>query len=100
MVHVVARCVIKEGNLEKFLQILKDNIPNVLAEDGCIRYEACVDADVNIGAAADPNAVTILETWKSSAHLKTHLESKHMALYREAIKPLRQSSTVTVVKPV
>lgn len=34
MVHVIARCVIKEGSLEKFLQILNDNIPNVLAEDG------------------------------------------------------------------
>lgn len=45
MVHVIARCVIKEGSLEKFLQILNDNIPNVLAEDGCIRYEACLDAD-------------------------------------------------------
>ena len=73
MVHVIARCVIKEGSLEKFLQILNDNIPNVLAEDGCIRYEACLDADAGVGAPADPNAVTILETWKSPEHLKAHL---------------------------
>lgn len=99
MVHVIARCVIKEGSLEKFLQILNDNIPNVLAEDGCIRYEACLDADAGIGAPADPNAVTILETWKSPEHLKAHLATPHMAAYREAVTPLRESSTVTVVKP-
>ena len=63
MVHVIARCAIKEGSLEKFLQILNDNIPNVLAEGGCIRYGACLVADAGVGAPADPNAATILETW-------------------------------------
>lgn len=99
MVHVIARCVIKEGSLKKFLEILNDNIPNVLAENGCIRYEACLDADAGIGAPADHNAVTILETWKSPEHLKAHLAAPHMAVYREAVTPLRVSSTVTVVKP-
>lgn len=99
MVHVIARCVIKEGSLEKFLQILNDNIPNVLAEDGCIRYEACVDAGVGVGTPAEPNTVTILETWKSPEHLKAHLAAPHMTAYREAVTPLRESSVVTVVKP-
>ena len=99
MVHVIARCVIKEGGLEKFLEILNDNIPNVLAEDGCIRYEACVDANAGVGAPADPDAVTILETWKSPEHLKAQLATPHMAAYREAVTPLRASSVVTVVKP-
>ncbi len=99
MVHVIARCVIKEGSLEKFLEILNNNIPNVLAEDGCIRYEATVDANVGIGAPADLNAVTILETWKSPEHLQAHLAAPHMATYREAVTPLRVSSVVTVVKP-
>lgn len=100
MVHVIARCVIKEGSLEKFLQILNDNIPNVLAEDGCIRYEACLDADAGVGAPADPNAVTILETWKSPEHLKA--PSRHAAPWPlTAKRSLRCANRrpVTVVKP-
>ena len=89
----------KHEKQEQALQILNDNIPNVLAEDGCIRYEGCVDANAGVGAPSDPNAVTILETWKSPEHLKTHLATPHMATYREAVTPLRESSTVTVVKP-
>lgn len=61
--------------------------------------KACLDADAASALRPTPNAVTILETWKSPEHLKAHLATPHMAAYREAVTPLRESSTVTVVRP-
>ncbi len=92
MIHVIARCEIKKGCMEEFLRILKANVPTVLAEAGCLRYEPCIDVE---GGAF----VTILETWESEAHLKAHLATPHMAAYREAVTPLRGETILHVVKP-
>ena len=43
MIHVVARMEIKPGCMEEFLNILLGNTPAVLAEEGCYRYESCLD---------------------------------------------------------
>lgn len=96
MVHVFARMEIKEGCMEKFMEVLRNNIPTVLAEDGCIRYEACWD----VNPETRGKFVSIVESWKSEAHLKAHLATPHMAAFREAAKDLREKSVVTVVEPV
>ena len=36
MIYVIANSVLKPGMKDEFLKIFKANIPNVLAEDGCI----------------------------------------------------------------
>ena len=95
MVHVFARAELNPGCQEKFMEILKNNMPTVLAEEGCIRYEACLD----VNPETRDRFVTILETWKSEAHLKAHLATPHMAAYREAVRDLRKGNTVTVVEP-
>ena len=95
MVHVFARMEIKPGCMEKFMEVLKNNIPTVLAEDGCIRYEACLD----VNPETRDKFVSIVESWKSEAHLKAHLATPHLAAFREAAKDLREKSVVTVVEP-
>ena len=57
MIHVIARQEILPGGMEKFLKILMDNLPNVLAEEGCIRYEPCFDT--GDGPDADKNGKSI-----------------------------------------
>ena len=96
MIHVIARMEIKPGCMEKFLEVLLGNTPTVLAEDGCYRYESCLDTKEE----DKDRFVTILETWESEEHLKAHLATPHMAAFREAVKDLRYSSNVTVVVPV
>ena len=96
MIHVVARMEIKPGCMEEFLSILLGNTPTVLAEDGCYRYETCLDTK----AEDKDKYVTILETWESEEHLKAHLATSHMAKFRDAVKDLRLSSNVTVMAPV
>jgi len=99
MIHVVARMELKSGQMESFLELLKELVPTVRAEDGCIRYEICLDAEGDIGAAANPQALTILETWESPAHLTAHLASTHMATFRNAAAERRENATVTVLEP-
>ena len=43
MVHVLALITAKPGQREALLAAFQENVPNVLAEDGCIEYQATVD---------------------------------------------------------
>lgn len=96
MLHVIARIELVEGMQEKFLAILQENIPLVRAEEGCIRYEPCLDLDPETRA----NFVTIVEEWVDEAHLKKHLASEHMARYRDAVADLRKSTNLLKVENV
>lgn len=97
MIYVIARSVLKPGKREEFLKIFKANIPNVLAESGCISYTPCID--VEIGRGTDENSVTIVECWESPAHLKAHLATPHMKKFMDDVRDLRESSNLSVVTP-
>jgi len=101
MIHVIASIELKPGTRERFLTIFKANVPAVLAEEGCLRYEPTIDADTGIAAqgGARPNVVTIVEAWASVGHLKTHLAAPHMATYREKVKDLVAGVKLQVVTP-
>ena len=43
MIHVIASIRVKEGSLHEYVALFKQNVPNVLAEDGCVQYAPCVD---------------------------------------------------------
>lgn len=101
MVHVIATIEVHPGSRDAFLAILKGNIPAVLAEDGCRRYEAAIDVESGIPAqgGARPDVVTILETWDSLPALHTHLKAPHMASYREKVKGLVKQVRLSVMQP-
>ncbi len=96
MVNVFARAEMKPGCQEKYLDLLRANIPTVRAEAGCIRYEACLDTD----PATRGSFVTIVESWESEAALKAHLATPHMAAFRKAAGELRCSNVVCAVEPI
>lgn len=99
MIHVVATSHLKPGCREPFLALLRANVPNVLAEVGCIAYTACVDVEGG-PRPADPQVVTIIEAWESLDHLKAHFQAPHMKAFVEAVKDLRESSSARIVEPV
>lgn len=99
MIHVIARQEILPGGMEKFLKILMDNLPNVLAEEGCIRYEPCFDTGDGPDADKNGKSITFVETWESEEHLKAHLQSKHMLAYFDAVKPLCGALDLKIVRP-
>jgi quinol monooxygenase YgiN len=66
---VIATVETKEGKRDEYLAIFKANVPNVLAEDGCLEYGATVDVEgselSHITGAPNNNSVIIIEKWAS-----------------------------------
>lgn len=100
MIHVIATIDLQPGVRDRFLAIFKDNVPNVLAEEGCHAYAPTVDADSGIAAqgALRPDTVTVVEQWESLDHLKAHLQAPHMAAYREKVKDMVRGVALQVTE--
>jgi quinol monooxygenase YgiN len=83
MIHVVAVITAKPGQREALLAAVKENLPAVLAEEGCIEYGPVVDAEGfgRFQAPLGPDAFVMLERWASADALKAHARAPHMAEY-------------------
>lgn len=101
MIYVIATTELNEGFREKFLKIFNANVPNVLAEEGCIMYQPTTDFPSGLSKQyrCDKNTVTIVEAWESLAALKKHLEAPHMQAYREATKGMAKETVLNVLEP-
>ena len=90
MIYVIATIEIAAGKRAEFVKLFLANVPNVLAEDGCIEYAPTVDLATEIKAqpAVRANVVTVVEKWESLAALHAHLVAPHMLTYREGVKDL------------
>ena len=99
MVIVIASIQIKAGKVQEFLEILKDNVPKVLDEAGCIEYAPTVDIDSGLPVQQmDEKVVTIIEKWQSLEALKAHLGTPHMLDYREKVKNLVEDVSLKVLQ--
>ncbi len=103
MIYVLASIKLKDASFrEEFLKIFKANVPNVLAEDGCIMYVPTIDFDSKLDAQRDGvrgDVVTIVEAWASLDHLMAHLKAPHMNEYRVKVKAFVDKSSLTVTEP-
>lgn len=102
MIFVIAQSDLKPGCREKFIEIVKENIPLVLAEDGCISYTLTSDYESGLSAQqkSGENTVTFVECWESMEHLKAHLQAPHMNVFREKVRDMRCGSSLKVLTPV
>lgn len=99
MIDVIASIRVKEGRRAEFIEKFHANVPNVVAEDGCIHYYPTVDAETGLSAQqTDPNRVTIVERWESVEALHAHLQEPHMASYRETVRDLVEGVTLQVLQ--
>jgi len=99
MINVIATIQVKEGQVSKFIEIFKSNVPDVLKEQGCIAYAPTIDVPTGLPPQElNENAVTIIEQWASLEDLKAHLSAPHMLAYREKVKDLVKSMSVKVLK--
>jgi len=89
-VFVVATITVKEGKLEEYINIFKANVPNVIAENGCIFYEPVVDtkSGIDIQDPLRSDVMVVMEKWESLDALLIHLDAPHMNTYREAVKDI------------
>jgi len=101
MIHVVAVITAKPGQREKVLQAVKENLPKVLAEKGCIEYGPAIDAEGAAGKGAfGPDTVVIIEKWETMDDLKNHAAAPHMAEYAAKTKEFLESRLIHVLEPV
>ena len=101
IVHVIAILLTKPGQRSAVLSIFNANIPTVLAEDGCIFYEATIDAE-NAGqgkATFGPDTFVVVEKWSSMEALKTHSSSTHMQAFSAATEDMMEKRTVHFLTP-
>src|SRR4051812_32325419 len=83
MIHVIAIITTKPGQRGAVLEAFQGNAPNVLAEEGCIEYQATVDADPSLKAQTPfgPDTFVVIEKWESVEALQAHFKAPHMAAY-------------------
>ena len=99
MINVIATVQVKEGQVSKFLEIFKSNVPEVRKEQGCIAYVPTIDVPTGLPPQElNENAVTIIEQWVSLEELKAHLSAPHMLAYREKVKDLVESVSLKVLQ--
>lgn len=101
MIHVIAVITTKPGQRAEVLKHFNANVPNVLAEDGCIAYEATVDAE-GIGPIQTefgPDTFVVVEKWESPTHLAAHAKAPHMAAYADTVKDMLANRAIHVLSP-
>jgi quinol monooxygenase YgiN len=98
MVRVVASSYVKDGQLDRFIEIFKSNVPNVLKEEGCIEYVPTIDLPAGLLLQElNNNLVTVIEKWRSLEELQAHLSSPHMLAYRKAVKDLVEKVSLRIL---
>ncbi len=100
MVHVIAFITTKPGMRASVLAAFNNNVPAVLAEDGCIEYGPATDLD-NAGPIQTPigeDSFVVIEKWQSLEHLKAHAASAHMASYAAKVKDMLAERTIHVLE--
>lgn len=100
-VHVVAVITAKSGMRDTLLESFRANVPAVRAEDGCIEYQATVDAE-GLGAIQTRfggDTFVVIEKWASLDALKAHAAAPHMAAYAASTKELIAGRVIHVLSP-
>ncbi len=100
-IHVVAVITTKPGQRAEVLRHFAANVPAVLAEDGCIAYEAATDTQ-NAGpmqTAFGPDTFVVIEKWVSMEALGAHARSEHMKAYAALTKDMLADRKIHILSP-
>ena len=102
MIHVLALITAHPGMRGRILDAWRGNVAAVLAEDGCLQYEAVVDA---AGAAPGlarfgDDTFVVVERWASMAALQAHSVAPHMKAYAGTVKEWTASRAIHVLEAV
>ncbi|HVL56303.1 MAG TPA: putative quinol monooxygenase, partial [Burkholderiaceae bacterium] len=100
MIHVVAIITAKPGQRDAVLQAVRQNLPAVRAEEGCLEYTPVVDAEGMGSIATELGADTfaVIEKWASRDALMAHSKAPHMAQYAARVRDLIGVRAVHVLK--
>jgi quinol monooxygenase YgiN len=102
MIHVFATITARPGQRDAVLAFFRKNVAAVLAEEGCISYEAVVDVP-GFGGFQTPlgnDSFAVVERWENADALKAHAASAHMAEYGRNIAPLLANRAINVLEAI
>ena len=105
MIHVIAMITTQPGMRDTVLQEFRANVPNVLAEAGCIEYGPAIDTPLPAaeGAAMQaklgPDTFAVIEKWADLPALQAHAASPHMLAYGAKVRPMLASRAVHILSP-
>lgn len=92
-VVVVAHWQTTEADLDTVLANIAALTPHVLAEPGCLRYEA-------LQTVGDPTSLVLVEHYRDRAAADAHVASAHYQEFVvERIRPLLTDRQVEVLRP-
>jgi len=101
MIHVLAVITAKPGMRDSILKIFRANVPNVLAEAGCIEYGAAIDAEnaLPVQTKYGSDVFVVVEKWESMEALKAHLAAPHMAAYAATVRDMIANRAIHILSP-
>jgi quinol monooxygenase YgiN len=100
MIHVLATIELHPGMRQKWLDSFHMLMPKVHAEDGCLAYEPCIDADSGLPPQVmiGPDRVMVVERWRDMAALKAHAVAPHMGEHRARVKDCVKGTSLQVLQ--
>lgn len=102
MIHVIATITANPGQRGEVLKLLRANTPKVLAERGCIQYDAAIDRNGagSFQTEVGPDTFVCVERWESLDALKAHIAAPHMIAYAADTKLLVARRVIQVLDPI
>lgn len=102
LIQVVTTVELLPDCLGDFLLILKETVPRVKAEEGCLGYEPMVDLDIGLPTQGKirQNTITLVEAWVNLDALQAHLKATHMANFRNSAKDYVLGVSHQVLQPL
>jgi quinol monooxygenase YgiN len=102
MIRVIAILTAKPGRRADLIAHIRDVVPAVLAEQGCMEYQPVVDVEGFGGnqTQAGPDVVIVIETWEDATALRAHSAAPHMTAFRQAAKDVMAGAAVHMLAPV
>jgi len=79
-VHVIAVLTTRAGARAEVLAAFAENLPAVLAENGCLKYVPTVDHDDTTAPYGD-DVIVVVEEWQTAADLEAHRVAPHMQAF-------------------
>ncbi len=101
-IHVLAIITTNPGKRREVLDLFETIVPTVLAEDGCIAYEATIDAEDAGPAQAElgPDTFVVVERWASLDALDAHANSDHMKAHGARTKDMLAARKIYILSPI
>ncbi len=102
IIHVIAVITTNPGKRADVLELFNANVPAVLAEEGCIAYEATTDTE-NAGPMQTqfgPDTFVVVEQWSDMEALHAHARSAHMKTYSQNTDEMLANRAIHILSPV